>query len=350
MSDQPVADLLGGGGGDDAPPPNPFGGTAANGQDTKTGTSHASDEAANGQAANGNTCTTTDAYSFAPSPETPSGPSLNGAPETPSEKLSRGFGRLGGALNGLGATVGRGIKSASSAATTAVARTSERMDAVGSGANSPDGMRQMANGAGGASGTSGTSGAGGASGSNGGERKGPMMNVAMQRTLSGVAAASSSGSSANHKTQSALSNAAPNSGTSTGGTTSTGGFSLGSSFAALGSATASLTTSLGDGLSSTTTALSQSLATNLTRQYTMPDRTVASQVLMYRQLLHTECKPGLRLSRAFQGTPAQRAVMHMPVSHVMGRVEIFRMHKCCHGHLFASNGYVFFLHNIVVSF
>ena len=45
----------------------------------------------------------------------------------------------------------------------------------------------------------------------------------------------------------------------------------------------------------------------------MPDRTVASQVLMYRQLLHTECKPGLRLSRAFQGTPAQRAVMHMPV-------------------------------------
>ena len=48
-------------------------------------------------------------------------------------------------------------------------------------------------------------------------------------------------------------------------------------------------------------------------RYSLPDKTVASQVLMYRQLLHTECKPGLRLSRAFQGTDAQRAVMHMPV-------------------------------------
>lgn len=49
-----------------------------------------------------------------------------------------------------------------------------------------------------------------------------------------------------------------------------------------------------------------------TPRYALPDKTVASQVLMYRQLLHTECKPGLRLSRAFQGTEAQRSVMHMP--------------------------------------
>ena len=307
MSDQPVADLLGG---ENAPPPNPFGSSSANGSETKTGTSHAStnDEATNGD---------TDAYSFAPPPETPPAPSpsgnptLNGAPETPSEKLTRGFGRLGGALGGLGATVGRGIKTASTAATTAVAKTSERIDAVGSGANSPD-TQQMANGESNASGASGTGNAAG----NGGERKGPMMNIAMQRTLSGV---SGSNSSANNKKQSAQSNSAPSSGNSTAGN-SNGGFSLGSSFAALGSATASLTTSIGDGLSSTTSALSQSITTNLTRQYTMPDRTVASQVLMYRQLLHTECKPGLRLSRAFQGIPAQRAVMHMPVSYVL---------RCC---------------------
>ena len=49
-----------------------------------------------------------------------------------------------------------------------------------------------------------------------------------------------------------------------------------------------------------------------TRKYTLPDKTVASQVLMYRQLLHTKCRPGLKLSRDFQGTPAQKAVMHMP--------------------------------------
>mmetsp|Transcript_53156 Transcript_53156/g.64038 ORF Transcript_53156/g.64038 Transcript_53156/m.64038 type:complete len:526 (+) Transcript_53156:286-1863(+) len=49
-----------------------------------------------------------------------------------------------------------------------------------------------------------------------------------------------------------------------------------------------------------------------TRKYTLPDKTTASQVLMYRQLLHTACRPGLRLSRKFQGTTAQRAVMHMP--------------------------------------
>ena len=49
-----------------------------------------------------------------------------------------------------------------------------------------------------------------------------------------------------------------------------------------------------------------------TRKYTLPDKTVASQVLMYRQLLHTKCKPGLKLSRPFEATPAQNAVKHMP--------------------------------------
>lgn len=49
-----------------------------------------------------------------------------------------------------------------------------------------------------------------------------------------------------------------------------------------------------------------------TRKYTLPDKNVASQVLMYRQLLHTKCRPGLKLSRDYQGTPAQVAVKHMP--------------------------------------
>jgi hypothetical protein len=58
---------------------------------------------------------------------------------------------------------------------------------------------------------------------------------------------------------------------------------------------------------------------NLTqRRYTLPDKSVASQVLMYRQLLHTKCRPGLKLSRDYQGTPAQKAVLHMPVSAAMG--------------------------------
>ena len=74
------------------------------------------------------------------------------------------------------------------------------------------------------------------------------------------------------------------------------------------------------------------------RKYTLPDKNVASQLLMYRQvrrketkrtverkesnhsltwvrstqLLHTKCRPGLKLSRDYQGTPAQVAVKHMP--------------------------------------
>lgn len=55
-----------------------------------------------------------------------------------------------------------------------------------------------------------------------------------------------------------------------------------------------------------------SLQNITTRKYTLPDKTVASQVLMYRQLLHTSCRPGLKLSRPYQATPAQRAVIHMP--------------------------------------
>lgn len=52
--------------------------------------------------------------------------------------------------------------------------------------------------------------------------------------------------------------------------------------------------------------------TSFGRRYPLPDKAVQSQVLMYRQLLHTECKPGLRLSRAYESTAAQNAVMHMP--------------------------------------
>ena len=178
---------------------------------------------------------------------------------------TRGFGRIGTGLGGALGGLGRSIKTATATATTAVSKTSERIDSVGSR-----------------------------------ERKGPMMNVAMQRTLSGV---SGTARSSPKSTPTKKPSSAPNSGS---GTTGGGGFSLGSSLA-------SLTTSVADGLSSTTSALSQSISANLARQYTMPDRTVASQVLMYRQLLHTECKPGLRLSRSFQGTPAQPAVMHMPV-------------------------------------
>jgi len=52
--------------------------------------------------------------------------------------------------------------------------------------------------------------------------------------------------------------------------------------------------------------------TSFGRRYPLPDKAVQSQVLMYRQLLHTECKSGLRLSRAYESTAAQYAVKHMP--------------------------------------
>lgn len=68
-----------------------------------------------------------------------------------------------------------------------------------------------------------------------------------------------------------------------------------------------------------------SFAQNLTtRRYTLPDKSVASQVLMYRQLLHTKCRPGLKLSRDYQETPAQKAVLHMPVS------GFTNIHCLCH--------------------
>lgn len=56
----------------------------------------------------------------------------------------------------------------------------------------------------------------------------------------------------------------------------------------------------------------QAMQSLTVRKYTLPDKNVASQVLMYRQLLHTKCRPGLKLSREYQGTPAQKAVLHMP--------------------------------------
>lgn len=54
------------------------------------------------------------------------------------------------------------------------------------------------------------------------------------------------------------------------------------------------------------------LASLTTRKYALPDKSVASQVLMYRQLLHTKCRPGLKLARPYQATVAQKAVKHMP--------------------------------------
>lgn len=262
MSDQPI-DLLSGG---DGPPPSPFG-------KTESSTTRAADATANGSSVAAG-ADAEDGYSFAPPPEidNPAPPPANvaGSKNTGTD-TSRGFGRIGTGLGGALGGLGRSIKTATATATTAVSKTSERIDSVGS--------REH-------------------------RSKGPMMNVAMQRTLSGV---SGTARSSPKSTPTKKPASAPISGSgSTGGTGGGGGFSLGSSLA-------SLTTSVADGLSSTTSALSQSISANLARQYTMPDRTVASQVLMYRQLLHTECKPGLRLSRAFQGTPAQRAVMHMPV-------------------------------------
>jgi hypothetical protein len=47
-------------------------------------------------------------------------------------------------------------------------------------------------------------------------------------------------------------------------------------------------------------------------KHALPDRNVASQILMLRQLLHTKCRPGLKLSRPYQGTPAQIQVQHLP--------------------------------------
>ena len=65
----------------------------------------------------------------------------------------------------------------------------------------------------------------------------------------------------------------------------------------------------------TTAAVStftKSITNTVTGRNTLPDKTTASQVLMFRQLLHTSCRPGLRLSRGYEGTAAQKAVLHMP--------------------------------------
>jgi len=101
------------------------------------------------------------------------------------------------------------------------------------------------------------------------------------------------------------------------------------------SSISSIVSSAQTALSSSTDSISQSVANvnlqplasftksishNLTGKSTLPDKTTASQVLMFRQLLHTKCRPGLRLSRGYEGTVAQRAVLHMPVS---SHVSIF---------------------------
>ncbi|KAL7538373.1 hypothetical protein ACHAXR_008509, partial [Thalassiosira sp. AJA248-18] len=65
-------------------------------------------------------------------------------------------------------------------------------------------------------------------------------------------------------------------------------------------------------LASMTKSITQSISHNITGKNTLPDKTTASQVLMFRQLLHTKCRPGLRLSRNYEGTAAQMAVLHMP--------------------------------------
>ncbi|KAL7554155.1 hypothetical protein ACHAWF_017559 [Thalassiosira exigua] len=68
--------------------------------------------------------------------------------------------------------------------------------------------------------------------------------------------------------------------------------------------------------------LGQSLGNSVAGRNTLPDRTTASQVLMFRQLLHTRCRPGLRLSRKYEGTDAQRAVLHMPVTAFVRRLVL----------------------------
>ena len=62
----------------------------------------------------------------------------------------------------------------------------------------------------------------------------------------------------------------------------------------------------------TNSSLVRGITQNITGKNTLPDKTTASQVLMFRQLLHTKCRPGLRLSRKYEGTAAQKAVLHMP--------------------------------------
>ena len=53
---------------------------------------------------------------------------------------------------------------------------------------------------------------------------------------------------------------------------------------------------------------------NIMGRATLPDKTMASQVLMFRQLLHTVCRRGLRLSRGYEATVAQMTVLLLPVS------------------------------------
>lgn len=73
-----------------------------------------------------------------------------------------------------------------------------------------------------------------------------------------------------------------------------------------------LTQSTGRALGNLFMPVVQNVQNAAQRKYTLPDKTVASQVLMYRQLLHTKARTGLKLSRPYQATPAQQAVKDMP--------------------------------------
>mmetsp|Transcript_17212 Transcript_17212/g.38082 ORF Transcript_17212/g.38082 Transcript_17212/m.38082 type:complete len:746 (-) Transcript_17212:3144-5381(-) len=258
-----VADLLDGGGGGGAPSVDDGPGS----EDTATSAPSAAPAAGNG------TTTTT----------------TSNAPETPSEKLTRQFRGLSGTLGGLGANLGRGIRTAVNA------RDEEYTPTAARAARHAEEMAKV-------------------------ETEKRMDREAVERVQkrlpSGTMnpAMEARTTTSFHRQNSSFS-------TSSGAGSGSGGSS--NPLGALTTSLSALTTSLGDGISTTTEAIGStvtqtvagvgtSVSRGLSRQYTMPDRTVASQVLMYRQLLHTECKPGLRLSRAFQGTPAQRAVMHMP--------------------------------------
>lgn len=87
-------------------------------------------------------------------------------------------------------------------------------------------------------------------------------------------------------------------------------------------------------LSSMTKSISQSISHGIAGKNTLPDKTTASQVLMFRQLLHTNCRPGLRLSRKYEGTAAQKAVLHMPVRSLASSACFW----CRRGHFRAREG------------
>ena len=61
-------------------------------------------------------------------------------------------------------------------------------------------------------------------------------------------------------------------------------------------------------ITSATAQVTETISALFTRKYTLPTRLVGSQILLYRQLLAQKVYPTLRLSRVYEGTPAQRCV------------------------------------------